>query len=318
MAEKRVLVTGGAGYIGSAVVAALCERGDTVVVFDDLSSGQREKVHTDAQFIEGDITDQEALAAVFERPFDAVLHFAAKKSVAESETNPTAYFHTNVVGALNLLACMERHEVPTIVFSSTAAVYKPGYERCPEAAEVGPVNVYGCTKLMVEECIREYHRTGVLKRYGVLRYFNVAGDVGLRYIEQNAKNVFPILARAVQSGDPFRIFGTDYSTKDGTCVRDYIHLVDLVDAHLRVLDHDDSGTYNLGTEDGYSVRELVRAFEEVSGKVVSVEEAPRRAGDPACLVADAVRARTELGWRPTKSLTDMVESTVSVYKTANP
>lgn len=315
MAEKTVLVTGGAGYIGSAVVAALCARGDTVVVFDDLSGGQRDKVDERATFVEGDITDVDTFEGVFdEYAFDAVMHLAGRKSVEESESDPTGYFHTNVVGTLNLLSCMERYQVPTLIFSSTAAVYNPavGSGRFSETDATGPVNVYGRTKLMVEECIREYHRTGVLKRYGILRYFNVAGDAGLQYIERNAKNIFPILARAVQTGETFRIFGTDYPTKDGTCVRDYIHLADLVDAHLRMLDHDGPGTYNLGTSEGYSVRELVQAFEKSSGKQLDVVASPRRVGDPAILLADSSCVKEELGWQPARTLDEMVESMLAV------
>jgi UDP-glucose 4-epimerase len=313
---RNVLVTGGAGYIGSACAAALLQDGVQVTVLDDLSHGVAEKVPSGATFITGDVTDPRVLEDAFANgQFDAVLHFAAKKAVEESEANPTVYFHTNVGGVLNLLATMERHQVPALVFSSTAAVYDATapIDRFTEDAPTIPVNVYGRTKLIAEMCIAEYVRTGKLARATVLRYFNVAGDAGLAYREPNARNVFPILARATREGTPFSIFGTDYKTKDGTCVRDYIHLADLADAHRLALAQGGSGTYNLGTAQGYSVRELVAAFERASGKKVQVVESPRRAGDPACLLSDARRAARELGWTPTRTLDEMVESTLSVY-----
>lgn len=313
---KTILVTGGAGYIGTACVQALCDHGDTVVVFDNLSSGQQDQVDTRATLVVGDMTDQRALRDVFDaHTFDAVLHMAARKSVAEGEENPAVYFSENVGGTHNLLAEMERHHTPTVIFSSTAAVYDPrdGIEQFTEDAPAVGANVYGRTKRIAEECIEAYARSGAIKQYVNLRYFNVAGDVGLAYREHDAKNVFPILAAAAASGTSFPIFGTDYPTRDGTCIRDYIHLADLVDAHLRALDRVHSGTYNIGTSRGYSVRELVAAFEKARGRTMATEDAPRRPGDPAVLLADATRARRDLGWQPTRTLEDMVQRAVSVY-----
>lgn len=315
--SKTVLVTGGAGYIGSACVDALIKRGDSVVVFDNLVTGQAEKIPAGALFIEGDVTDGKSLEEVFaNHRFDSVLHFAALKAVGDSETEPGKYFHNNVVGTLNLLDVMGKYDVPHIVFSSTAAVYDPEADVTTyiETAPTAPCSVYGQTKLITEKLIQEYVRTKVIKRYSILRYFNVAGDAGLSFLERDAKNVFPVLLQALEKGQAFKIFGTDYPTKDGTCVRDYIHLSDLISAHLSTLDSDDLGIYNLGTSNGYTVRELISAFEQVSEKKLIVEEAPRRAGDAAVALADATKAREQLGWQPKKTLTDMVESTLAIYK----
>ncbi|MCB9811682.1 UDP-glucose 4-epimerase GalE [Candidatus Nomurabacteria bacterium] len=314
--NKKILVTGGAGYIGSAAAQALIKQGESVVVFDDLSHGQQDKVPPQALFIQGDVTDTAALAKVFnEHEFSAVLHFAARKSVEESESEPTAYFRTNVTGTLNLLEQMVQHGVSKLVFSSSAAVYAPDatLTSFSEDATTAPINIYGQTKLMAEDIIKSYARTGQLPEYAILRYFNVAGDAGLSYVEQDAKNIFPLLVRALREEQTFKIFGTDYPTPDGTCVRDYIHLSDLVAAHVAALSRAGSGTYNLGTQNGYSVRQLIAAFEEVSGRRLTIEEAPRRAGDPAALLADASKAKEELGWQPEKTLKDMVESMLVTY-----
>ena len=313
--SKNVLVTGGAGYIGSACVAALLEVGHSVTVFHDLSTGQREKVPAAATLITGDITDAAALrAACGSAPFDAVIHFAAKKAVAESEANPSLYMQTNVVGSCNLLAAMSEFAIPQLIFSSSAAVYQPpAAGLVTERTPLEPVNVYVMTKKLVEDIIYQYFRTGQLKHYHCLRYFNVAGDAGLHYQEQNAQNVFPLIASAAKAKQPFYIFGSDYDTPDGTCVRDYIHLNDLVSAHLAAFNSQQDGIYNLGTSTGYSVRELAEAFNEALPEPLIVELAERRLGDPAALVADGSKAKQDLGWQPTKTLADMVESTLKVY-----
>ena len=313
----HILVTGGAGYIGSACSAALLKQGHTVVVFDDLSSGQKDKVPTAAEVIEGDITDSAALVSVFAtQKFDVVFHFAAKKAVGESEENPALYFKTNVLGTHNLLAAMAEANVPRLIFSSTAAVYDPLHTQVPvtEETQLGPVSVYGTTKLMVEEMIASYVRTGKLLRYSILRYFNVAGDAGLDYREEAAQNVFPIIARGLEARKPFSIFGTDYDTKDGTCVRDYIHLRDLVAGHLAALDSAEDGIFNLGTGTGYTVRELIAAFDAELPVPLTVQESSRRAGDAPRVVADATRAKTMLGWQPKQGLKEMVEDTLRVYQ----
>lgn len=312
----HILVTGGAGYIGSACSAALLKQGHTVVVLDDLFSGQKDKVPAGAQVIEGDITNSATLRGVFEgNQFDVVFHFAAKKAVGESEQNPALYFNTNVLGAHNLLAAMAEAAVPRLIFSSTAAVYDPLHAEVPvtEETKLGPVSVYGTTKRMVEEMILAYVRTGKIKRHSILRYFNVAGDAGLDYREEAAQNVFPVIARGIKAGTPFSIFGTDYDTSDGTCVRDYIHLRDLVEGHLATLDAVQDGIFNLGTGSGYTVRELVAAFNAELTTPLKVQEAPRRPGDAPRVVADATRAKTMLGWQPKQGLKEIVEDTLRVY-----
>lgn len=313
----HILVTGGAGYIGSACTKALLEQGHTVVVFDDLSSGQLPKVPAGVEVIEGDITDSAALGSLFAaQQFDIVFHFAAKKAVGESEENPALYFKTNVLGTHNLLSAMAEAQVSRLIFSSTAAVYDPLHTEVPvtEETKLGPVSVYGTTKLMVEEMILAYVRTGKLKHYSILRYFNVAGDAGLDYREKAAQNVFPIIARGLKAGTPFSIFGTDYDTFDGTCVRDYIHLRDLVSGHIAALGSSADGIFNLGTGTGYTVRELVSAFNAELPVPLSVIEAPRRAGDAPRVVADATLAQTVLGWNPKHDLREIVKDTLRVYQ----
>jgi len=315
--KKRILVTGGAGYIGSSAVETLVQSGHQVVVFDNLATGQKDKIHNKATLVEGDITTISDLETVFSSyQFDAVMHFAAKKSVAEGQREPAAYFKNNVLGTLNVLTCMEKYQVPQIVFSSTAAVYKavdaPEFS-FTEESEVSPSSVYGQSKLMSETLIKEFYNTKKISQYSLLRYFNVAGDSGLQYREDTAQNVFPLIARAIEQNQTFNIFGNDYDTKDGTGVRDYIHLADLVDAHLKALNSTVSGVFNLGTNTGYSVQDLVQTFETVAGQNITVEIQPRRPGDIGTVVADATKAETELDWKPTRDLTAMVESTVSVY-----
>jgi UDP-glucose 4-epimerase len=312
----RILVTGGAGYIGSACVEALIKAGNTVVVYDDFSTGQPEKVSKEAFLVAGSINDLHALDILCsQHRFDAVLHFAAKKAVGESENNPALYFGTNVCGSSNLLQIMDKYSIPKIVFSSTAAVYEPQLDNSlfTEETKTAPISVYGTTKLMVEDMIRAFARTGKLKQYSILRYFNVAGDAGLDFMEINAQNVFPVIARTVNNDGKFTVLGTDYETSDGTCVRDYIHLKDLVEAHLLALKSDTSGTYNLGTGEGYSVRQLVEAFNSLLKKPLVTEDCPRRPGDTAVVVADSSLARNVLGWKPKHNLTEMVEDTLRVY-----
>lgn len=314
--QQTILVTGGAGYIGSACVQALRTSGHEVVVFDDLTTGKREKVPDGVELVVGDLTDEVALESLFsQHEFDAVIHCAAKKAVGESEERPEYYFKNNVAGTLNLLTAMATHAVPKIIFSSTAAVYAPATTSKPfqEGSLVGPVSVYGQSKLMAETLIKEFVRTGKLSKYVIFRYFNVAGDVGLHYKEDAAQNVFPLIARALTNETSFNQYGADYDTKDGSGVRDYIHVADLAEAHLRALSLSDSDTFNLGTGTGYSVTELITAFEAAAGKKLNVTLSPRRAGDVAMVVADAGYARSSLGWEPTHTLKDMVESTVQVY-----
>ncbi|MBC7767126.1 NAD-dependent epimerase/dehydratase family protein [Arenimonas sp.] len=250
--NKNILVIGGAGYIGSSCVNDLVNSGYEVVVLDNLSTGQMEKVHKNARITHGNILDLHFLEQVFiEDGFDTVIHLAAKKSVNESEENPELYFQNNVVGTLNILSMMSKYNVPKIIFSSTAAVYKPkNVENAiyTEDSEVEPINVYGRTKYMCELMIKDFQRLGKIKQYVIFRYFNVAGDTGLKFVEKNAQNVFPLLSNAIVNGTEFTIFGDDYLTEDGTGVRDYIHISDLANAHVLAVQADTSAVYNLGTK----------------------------------------------------------------------
>lgn len=313
---KKVLVTGGAGYIGSACAQSLLDEGCEVVVFDDFSTGQRDKIPAGAEIIEGNLLNQEAITEICERyNFDTVIHFAAKKAVDESEINPSLYFTNNVTGSLNLLRTMENFNIPQIIFSSTAAVYAPIREskKLTENSLVAPISVYGVTKLIVEDMIRSYARTGKIAQFSILRYFNVAGDGGVNFQEKNPQNVFPIIANKIKNEETFEIFGGDYETKDGTCIRDYIHLSDLILGHISALNSKKSGVYNLGTGTGYSVKELVEAFNSVSLKEMKVKVSPRRLGDAPIVVADATLANQELNWYPKQTLEDMVKDTLRVY-----
>lgn len=317
--NKNILVIGGAGYIGSSCVNSLVNSGYTVTVLDNLSSGQADKVHEKAKVINGDILDIISLENVFkDDTFNTVIHFAAKKSVGESEENPELYFQNNVVGTLNILSMMSKYNVSKIIFSSTAAVYKPKNEEnaiYKEDGDVEPINVYGRTKLMCELMIKDFVRLGKIKQYVIFRYFNVAGDTGLKFIEKNAQNVFPLLTNAIMNGTEFTIFGDDYATKDGSGVRDYIHISDLVHAHVLAVESTTSAIYNLGKKNGYSVKDLVKAFEEITNKKMKVKISAKRKGDPAVVIADPTLANTDLNWTAEKTLEDMVLSTLEAFGT---
>jgi len=310
----NILVSGGAGYIGSACVKKLIEKGDKVIVVDNLSKGKKELVDEKAEFFEGDLIDEEFLEKVFKNnEIDAVIHFAAYKAVGESMKNLEKY-NDNIIGTINILDMMVRYSVKKIIFSSSAAVYgEPEYVPVDEKHRLKPINYYGFTKQKCEEIIDWY---GKLKGIvGIsLRYFNVSGDAGLNYIDPEAENVFPIIMEVFTGErDKFVIFGNDYDTFDGTCVRDYIDINDLVDAHILSLDLDKSEIINLGSSNGTSVKELVEIFEEVCGKELKKEIGGRREGDPAKLTASAEKAEMVLGWRPKRSVKDMVKSTVGAY-----
>lgn len=312
----KILVTGGAGYIGSACVRSLYLAGHQVVVFDDLSTGQSDKVNPQAVLAQGSLMDAAALEAVCsQNDFETVIHFAAKKAVGESQTNPALYFDNNVVGTHNLLKAMVKYKIPKIIFSSTAAVYKcpTTIEILTERSTIEPLSVYGQTKKTVEDMIVAFTNAGLISTYTILRYFNVAGDVGLNFRESVPMNIFPIIGTQLQANLPIKIFGDDYATPDGTCVRDYIHLRDLVEAHLLALGSTESGTYNLGTGKGYSVKELLDNFNQISPKKISIEMAPRRPGDGPFLVADATLAKEKLGWVPVCNMEDIIKDTIAVF-----
>jgi UDP-glucose 4-epimerase len=307
----RLLVTGGAGYIGSIVAQQLLAAGHDVTVLDDLSRGHRAAVPGGARFVAASLLDEDAVRAAFQDGFDGVLHFAALALVAESVAHPERYHRGNVVGALNLLDAMRAAGVDRLVFSSTCAVYgEPDTVPMREDIPTAPVNAYGNSKLAVDRMIADESRAHGLGAAS-LRYFNVAGASGpLGEDHEPETHLIPLVLRAAAGkSDHVNVFGTDYPTRDGTAVRDYIHVEDLGRAHALALDAIELGRhriYNLGTGDGYTVKEVVDAARRVTGREIRAIEEPRRPGDPAALVAASERIRAELGWRPEKGLDDMV------------
>ncbi len=322
----NVWVVGGAGYIGSHVCKALRQAGHAPMVFDDLSTGRRENLPPDVIFRKGSILEPDALRKAFsEFPGDAVIHLAALKAAGESMRSPEVYARHNIAGSINLLEAMLEARLPRIVFSSSAAVYGPP-ERLPldEAHPTRPENFYGHTKLVIEELLAWYGR---LKGIGhvSLRYFNAAGydpEGGITGLEKNPANLIPVVMEAALGWrDGVEVFGDDYETDDGTCIRDYVHVTDLATAHVAALEHLERGResmiLNLGTGSGSSVLEIVRRAAEVSGRPVPFEIAARRAGDPAVVVASAALASEVLGWSPRHSDIDTIlRTTWNVYASA--
>jgi UDP-glucose 4-epimerase len=302
-----VLVTGGAGFIGSHMVLALTDAGEDVVVLDNLSTGFWWAVAPAAKLIEGDIGDQALIDRVMdEHRFDAVIHFAGKIVVPESVADPLDYYLNNTVKSRVLIAAAVAHGVPRFVFSSTAAVYgNTGSEPVFEDAVVKPISPYGSSKLMTEWMLRDSHAAYGLQ-YAALRYFNVAGADPKGRSGQSTPKATHLIKAACQTAlgqrSQLEVFGTDYDTRDGTCIRDYIHVSDLVAAHLDALRHlrsgGDSGVFNCGYGTGYSVLEVIRSVEKAAGRKLNVRLAGRRAGDPAAIVAGAEKVRGVLGWTP--------------------
>lgn len=302
----KVLVVGGAGYIGSHMVQMLLDRGHEPVVFDNLSTGYRDAVPAGC-LVEGDLADAQALEALFAaRRFDGVMHFASFIQVGESMREPAKYYRNNVANTLNLLDAMHRHGVHHFIFSSTAAIFgEPDYVPIDEAHPRRPINPYGFSKFAIEQVLADYDRAYGL-RSTCLRYFNAAGAdpqgrLGERHDPET--HLIPLVLQAASGRrSHIDVFGQDYDTPDGTCVRDYIHIVDLCDAHLLALDRLRSGgassAYNLGNGNGFSVKEVIDASERVAGTPIARKYGARRAGDPARLVADSRRARSDLGWQP--------------------
>lgn len=301
-----ILVTGGAGYIGSHTVQQLTGRGESVVVFDNLSTGFRQSLQG-VTFVEGDVGNQPLVAAVLrEHSVHTVIHFAAHTIVPESVSDPLKYYGNNTCQTRSLLASCLAHGVKNFVFSSTAAVYGiPASGLAAEDAQLAPINPYGTSKLMSEWMLRDLGAASDL-RYVVLRYFNVAGSDPAGRIGQSTRKATLLVKVACEASvgkrDSVSIFGTDYETPDGTGVRDYIHVQDLARAHLLAVDYLSAGgqsqTLNCGYGHGFSVREVLRSVERVSGKPLNVIEQPRRAGDPPSLVAKCDKIRTVLGWKP--------------------
>ena len=307
--KKKVLVTGGAGYVGSVVAAHLLEAGHRVTVLDDLSTGHREGVPAAAAFVEGRIQDA---GRVLDGSYDAVLHFAASSQVGESVVHPEKYWRNNVGGTMDLLAAMREAGVRRLVFSSTAATYgEPRTVPITEDAPTAPTNPYGASKLAVDHMITSEAAAHGLAAVS-LRYFNVAGaygTIGERHDPESHR--IPLVLQVAAGRRPsISVYGDDYPTPDGTCVRDYIHVADLAAAHLLALDAVTPGEHlicNLGNGNGFSVREVIETVRQVTGHPVPEVVAPRRGGDPAVLVASADRARERLGWKPARTdLADIV------------
>ncbi|WP_199433368.1 UDP-glucose 4-epimerase GalE [Qaidamihabitans albus] len=300
----KLVVTGGAGYVGSVCAARLLEAGHEVTVVDDLSTGHADAVPDGARFVEGDAA--ETARTLLADGFDGVLHFAAKSLVGESMQDPGKYWHGNVLTSLRLLDAMRAHGTPRLVFSSTAATYgEPETAPIPESAATRPTNTYGATKLAIDHAISTYARAHGIAAVS-LRYFNVAGAYG-RFGERHTTetHLIPIVLQvATGERDQVQIFGEDYPTEDGTAIRDYIHVTDLADAHLLALEHARAGEhqiYNLGNGTGFSVRQVIEACREVTGHPIPAAVAQRRAGDPAVLVAASDQARQRLGWKPERT-----------------
>lgn len=323
-----ILVTGGAGYIGSHLVMALLEKGEDVIVFDSLELGHAETIETlkkygNLKFVKGNLKNLDDIRGVFlVNKIDSVVHFAAYSQVAESVKNPQKYYYNNVYGTLNLLNAMLEFNVKKIVFSSTAATYgEPVYTPIDENHPQSPINPYGNTKLMVEKIMDDYDKAYGLKSVR-LRYFNVAGaDSKTRIGEwhEPETHLIPNVLKAKED-KVFKMFGTDYETKDGTCVRDYINVEDLAQAHIKALEYLKNGGetnfFNLGTTEGNSVREVFEACEAIKGSKIPLEICPRRGGDPAILVADNKKAKEILGWKPEHDLKDCIE-TAYLWEKAN-
>jgi UDP-glucose 4-epimerase len=297
----NVFVTGGAGYIGSACVETLCDAGHTVTVFDNLSEGHRAAVDPRATFIEGDLADRATVQrAVQDARAEAVVHFAASALVGESMMDPSKYFRNNVANAVNLADAAVAAKVRKFVFSSTCATYGPP-DRVPmdESLPQRPINPYGESKLMFEKVLRWYQELHGLD-FVAFRYFNAAGATP-RYGEHHRieTHLIPNVLKVALGQKPHvEIYGTDYPTPDGTCIRDYIHILDLAQAHMLALEPGKTGFFNLGNGEGFSVRDVIATCERISGRPIPVVEKPRRPGDPPRLVAAATRAVQELGWKP--------------------
>ena len=318
MLSAKVLVIGGAGYIGSHVVRALLAEGCAVTVYDNMSTGQQDNLFANAAFVKGDILDETSLNTVMARGFDAVVHLAAKKAVGESMENPQLYAKNNINGSINIFNAMVNNGVKNAVFSSTAAVYgTPQYLPLDENHPLNPLSFYGFTKIEIERVMDWYARLKDF-HYIVLRYFNAVGyaaDGSIRGKEINSQNLLPIVMDTICGRrEKMKVYGNDYDTPDGTCLRDYVHVEDLARAHVaaikKLLNEPQSHIINLSTGKGTSVLEMIAAVERVSGRKVPYEFAPRRAGDPAVVVANNDLAQKVLNWTPQYTNIDEIVKTV--------
>ena len=326
----KILITGGAGYIGSHVAKALLEANrHDVVILDNLCKGSMRAIEAlrkigEFEFVQESLENTPAIEKLFKREkFDAIIHFAAFIEVFESTRNPLKYYLNNTANAMNLIALANKYGVKDFIFSSTAATYgEPDIPQVSEETPQNPINPYGRSKLMVEWVLKDAAAANPNFKYGILRYFNVAGAASDGTIGQNYPNATHLIKVATQTivgkRDKMSIFGDDYDTKDGTCIRDYIHAEDLASAHLAVLDYlqsNDSAVFNVGYGTGFSVKEVVNEAKKVSGVDFKVEIAPRRAGDPACLISNADKIRTKTSWRPEhESLDEIILSALNWEK----
>jgi UDP-glucose 4-epimerase len=310
----NIFITGGAGYIGSAATQILLEAGHQVTVYDSLVTGYREAIHSAAEFIHADLANAKTLAAALgEKPYDAVMHFAAFIEAGESMQDPGKYFYNNAVLSMGLIEACAKAGIQRFVLSSTAAVYASSDEPLDENASLGPSNTYGETKLMIEQTLDWYRKIHGL-RFAALRYFNAAGALDERgEAHRPESHLIPLVLRvALGQREDIQIYGTDYPTPDGTCIRDYIHIADLIHAHLLALDaldQHDRLIYNLGNGAGYSVREVIDTARTVTGHPIPAVESARRPGDAPRLVASSTKIQQELGWAPvTPDLKDIITS----------
>lgn len=316
----KIFVTGGAGYIGSATAEALIKAGHSVTVYDSLVTGHRKAVPAGAEFIHASLDDSHALAeALTSQKYDAVMHFAAFIEAGESMKDPGRFFRNNFTNSLQLIETAVRAGIRKFVFSSTAAVYQSSEEPLTEDSPIGPTNVYGHTKLMTEQVL-EWYRSIFGLHYAVLRYFNACGALpGRGEAHQPESHLIPrVLQIALGQAESATIYGTDYPTPDGTCIRDYIHIADLVSAHilaLGALEQRDKMIYNVGSGNGFSVREVIETAHNVTGHAIPALEQPRRAGDSARLVASPAKIKKELGWEPKHTnLQDILSSAWEWHK----
>ena len=318
-----ILIVGGAGYIGSHMVKRLANSGTEVVTLDNLSCGYRDAVKY-GEFVQGDLGDPAMLDYVFSNyPIDAVMHFAAFIEVGESVQDPAKYYRNNVINTAVLLDAMIQHGIEHFVFSSTAAIFgEPEYTPIDEKHHKNPINPYGRTKLMVEQILQDYDTAYGLKST-CLRYFNAAGadpdgELGERHLPES--HLIPLILQAASGRrEDIKVFGNDYPTEDGTCIRDYIHINDLCDAHMLALERmtqtGTSACYNLGNGQGFSVQQVIDATRDVTGKDFKITQAERRAGDPAVLVADSRLAQQELGWHPAHTELESIIETAWRWET---
>lgn len=322
-----ILVCGGAGYVGSHAVHELIQQNEDVVIVDNLQTGHKQAIHPQAKFYQGDIRDAVILDKIFtENKIDAIIHFAANSLVGESMVEPLKYFNNNVYGMQVLLESMVKHKIDKIVFSSTAAVYgEPKRVPIMEDDETKPTNPYGETKLTMEKMMKWVNKANGIN-YVSLRYFNVAGALDDGSIGEDhtpETHLIPLILQVpLKKREHITIFGEDYPTEDGTCLRDYIHVIDLADAHIRAMNYlrsgKESNIFNLGNGKGFSVKEMIAAAEKATGESIKVEVGARRAGDPAQLIASSEKAQTILGWKPRYTNIEQIIKTAWTFHKKHP